>query len=271
LFGELPQCSLVPHGSYGEPIRLIHWEMISAGVYSRDAAALVESRRALLGLNLVGRNLPIKHRQDELLIRTRGARAPAAWRHRQAALCFGRFAQKSSELFELDVSRRVNDGRRQAGYPPCFLANPTQTPKSIMARVSYFDDKDHPELADLVGKIRAGRRGELINVYKLLLHSPPLASCWFDLISTARYKTELDGRLREIVIVRVAYLNRTEYVVKQHVPQLSTPEGLSQAECDALADWKGSQFFSDRERAALAYTDAMMRCGRISMSARSWN
>jgi alkylhydroperoxidase family enzyme len=128
-----------------------------------------------------------------------------------------------------------------------------------MARVSLIEEHDHPELADLIAKIRAGRRGALINVYKLLLHAPPLAASWFDLISTARYRTELDGRLREIVIVRVAYLNRTDYVVKQHVPQLSAPEGLSQAECDALADWRNTAFFSPRERAALAYADAMTR------------
>jgi 4-carboxymuconolactone decarboxylase len=128
-----------------------------------------------------------------------------------------------------------------------------------MARISYIEEKDHPELAELIGKVRAGRRGALINVYKLLLHTPGLAACWLELIGAARYKTALDGRLREIVIIRVGYLNRTGYVVRQHVPELSAPEGLSQAECDALADWQKSQFFSPRERAALAYADAMTR------------
>jgi 4-carboxymuconolactone decarboxylase len=128
-----------------------------------------------------------------------------------------------------------------------------------MARVSYIEQSDHPELADLIGKVRAGRRGALINVYKLLLHTPGIAECWLNLISAARYKTELDGRLREIVIVRVGYLNRTDYVVRQHVPQLTEPEGLTKTECDALADWKGSKFFNARERAALAYADAMTR------------
>jgi 4-carboxymuconolactone decarboxylase len=128
-----------------------------------------------------------------------------------------------------------------------------------MARISYVEEKDHPELADLVAKIRAGRRGALINVYKLLLHSPPLAAIWLDFVSAARFKTELDGRLREIVIVRVAHLNRTTYVFKQHVPQLSVPEGLSDAESAALADWRNATSFSPRERAALAYTDAMTR------------
>jgi 4-carboxymuconolactone decarboxylase len=126
-----------------------------------------------------------------------------------------------------------------------------------MARISLIEEKDHPELADLIGKIRAGRRGSLINVYKLLLHSPALAAIW--LVSAARFKTELDGRLREIVIVRVAHLNRTAYVLKQHVPQLSAPEGLTDQECDSLANWQSAQSFSTRERAALAYTDAMTR------------
>jgi alkylhydroperoxidase family enzyme len=128
-----------------------------------------------------------------------------------------------------------------------------------MARVSYIEEQDHPELAELIAKIRAGRRGSLINVYKLLLHTPSLAAIWLDFVSAARFRTALDGRLREIVIVRVAHLNRTAYVFKQHVPQLAAPEGLSDAECDALADWRVAKTFSPRERAALAYTDAMTR------------
>src|SRR5579871_958762 len=106
-----------------------------------------------------------------------------------------------------------------------------------MARVSYIEENDHPELAELIGKVRAGRRGTLINVYRLLLHSPAMAATWLEMISTARFKSALDGRLREIVIVRVALLNKTDYVFRQHVPQLSVPEGLSEADSAALADW----------------------------------
>jgi alkylhydroperoxidase family enzyme len=131
--------------------------------------------------------------------------------------------------------------------------------ETVMARISYIKETDHPELAELIGKVRAGRRGTLINVYKLLLHTPALAGCWLDLISTARFKTALDGRLREIIIVRVGYLNRTDYVVRQHVPQLSEPEGVTQTESEALADWQNSALFNARERAALAYADAMTR------------
>jgi 4-carboxymuconolactone decarboxylase len=128
-----------------------------------------------------------------------------------------------------------------------------------MARVSLIEPEQHPELEPVVAKIRSGRRGTVINVYKLLLHSPGIAETWLDLINTVRWKVDLEGRLREIVIIRVGYLNRCSYVVKQHVPLLSAPEGLTQAECDALADWRAGALFSARERAALAFTDASTR------------
>jgi len=128
-----------------------------------------------------------------------------------------------------------------------------------MARVSLIEPDQHPELAPIIEKIRSGRRGTVINVYKLLLHTPGIAEIWLDLINAVRWKVDLDGRLREIVIVRIGYLNRCSYVVKQHVPQHTAPEGLTQEECDALADWRASPHFDARERAALALTDASTR------------
>jgi alkylhydroperoxidase family enzyme len=79
------------------------------------------------------------------------------------------------------------------------------------------------------------------------------------MVSTARFKSTLDSRLREIVIIRVGYVNQVPYVIKQHVPRLSVPDGLPVEESDALVDWQNSKSFSARERAALAYTDAMTR------------
>jgi 4-carboxymuconolactone decarboxylase len=128
-----------------------------------------------------------------------------------------------------------------------------------MARVSYVDDKTNPELRELAERIRGARRGSLINVYRLLLHSPALAEGWLDHNNAVRWRTELDGRLRELVIIRIAYLNGATYVVKQHVPELALGEGLTIPECNALVDWHASSLFDQRERAALAYTDAMTR------------
>jgi 4-carboxymuconolactone decarboxylase len=128
-----------------------------------------------------------------------------------------------------------------------------------MARVPLIEPEQRPDQSALIDRIRKGRRGTFINVYKVLLHNPEVASVWLDLVNTVRWKLDLDGRLREIVIIRVGYLNRCAYVVKQHVPELALPAGLTQEECDALADWRPSKFFSERERAVLAYVDAVTR------------
>jgi alkylhydroperoxidase family enzyme len=126
-----------------------------------------------------------------------------------------------------------------------------------MARIPLIEEAEHPELAEPIARIKAGRRGGLLNVYKLLLHSPALAQTWFDHNGAVRWKTELTGRLREIVIIRIAYLNGIDYVLAQHVPGLAVAEGLTLPECNALADWRATAQFDACERAALAYAEAM--------------
>jgi len=128
-----------------------------------------------------------------------------------------------------------------------------------MARVSTIEDNTHPELTDLMERIRGARRGRLINVYKLLLHSPALAESWFQHNNAVRWKTALDGRLREMVIIRVGHVLRVPYIVRQHVPKLAIPEGLTLEECDDLRDWEASARFGARDRAVLAYADSMTR------------
>jgi alkylhydroperoxidase family enzyme len=128
-----------------------------------------------------------------------------------------------------------------------------------MARVPLLQEQDHPELADVMAKYSAGRRGKLINIYRMLLNAPPLAESWFNHSNTVRWKTSLDGRLREIVIIRMGHLAKSAYVLRQHVPALALADGLTLEECDALADWRASKCFSERERAVLAYTDTMTR------------
>ncbi|MPZ48010.1 MAG: carboxymuconolactone decarboxylase family protein [Dehalococcoidia bacterium] len=128
-----------------------------------------------------------------------------------------------------------------------------------MARVALIQEDAHPELADLVAGLRGGRAGRLLNIYKLLLHSPPLASSWFGHVNAVRWQTELDGQTREIAIIRVGILNEVEYVVKAHAGAYALEEGLTAEQCDALADWQGSSLFDGRQRAVLALTDAMTR------------
>jgi hypothetical protein len=88
-----------------------------------------------------------------------------------------------------------------------------------MARVPLIQEQDHPEFADMIEKFRAGRRGKLINIYRMLLNAPPLAESWFNHSNTVRWKTTLAGRLREIVIIRMGHLANSQYVLRQHVEE----------------------------------------------------
>jgi 4-carboxymuconolactone decarboxylase len=128
-----------------------------------------------------------------------------------------------------------------------------------MARVELFEEKEHPELAELVAKIRGARGGRLINIYRLMLHSPPLANAWFELNQAVRYQTEIDGQCRELAVIRIAILNNVEYVLRAHVPVYALKEGLSRAQLEALSDWREANVFSDKQRALLAYVDSMTR------------
>ena len=128
-----------------------------------------------------------------------------------------------------------------------------------MARVPLLEEKDHPELAESIAKIKGARGGRLINIYRLMLHSPALANAWFDLNQAVRYGTEIDGQSRELAVIRVAILNDVEYVQRAHGPTYALKEGLTSEQVAALADWRPSKLFSEQHRALLAYTDAMTR------------
>src|SRR6201982_2098966 len=113
-----------------------------------------------------------------------------------------------------------------------------------MARVPLIQEQDHPEFADMIEKFRAGRRGKLINIYRMLLNAPPLPEDWFNHSNPVRWKTTLPGRLREIVIIRMGHLANSQYVLRQHVPSLALADGLSLEECDSLGDVRGGQIFT---------------------------
>jgi alkylhydroperoxidase family enzyme len=133
-----------------------------------------------------------------------------------------------------------------------------------MARISYIQEEEHPELDQLIHRIRGGRDGRLLNPYRMLLHSPDVATSWFEHIGTVRWKTELTGVVREIAIIRVGILNDVPYVVNTHLERYALQDGMTQAQCDTIKDWESSSAFDASERAVLAYTDAMTKDVHVS-------
>lgn len=100
-------------------------------------------------------------------------------------------------------------------------------------RIVPYQPADLAEPAELVAAIRQRRGGHLLNLDRMLLHSPPLASGWNVFLGQIRQHLSLNGRLREMAMCGVAVLNRAEYEFIQHAP-VYLKEGGSEAELALL-------------------------------------
>ena len=127
-----------------------------------------------------------------------------------------------------------------------------------MARIPYADPAANADIARLAEQIKTERGGKVLNLYKMLLHSPPVARGWLNLFTAIRQQTVLPGRFRELAILRVAVLNRADYEFTQHVP-FALKEGCTAAEVEAVRAGSSAPGFDARDRAVLAYAEAMTR------------
>lgn len=120
-----------------------------------------------------------------------------------------------------------------------------------------FVNAETPGLdAELVQAVKLRRGGELLNLDRLLLHSAPLARGWNAYLGAIRGACVLDGASRELAILLVARLNRAPYEFLQHEP-VAQSAGVSARKIAAIDAWADSVVFTPRERAVLAYTQAM--------------
>ena len=132
-----------------------------------------------------------------------------------------------------------------------------------MARIPYAEI-DRQETRALVSEI-AAQRGDVLHLYRMLLYSPPVAAGWLRYLTAIRHDCSLPGALRELVTMRVALLNGASYEADQHAP-IARAEGLSEAQLDELVTWGRSDVFDSKQRAVLAFTDAMTREVRVPES-----
>ena len=124
-------------------------------------------------------------------------------------------------------------------------------------RIEPIVPGSRPELAALEAQIVA-ERGRISPLYQVLLHSPPLAHGWEQMLSAVRNRNSLSAGLRELVILRVAVLNNAPYEFEAHVPH-ALKAGVAQGTIDAMREQPlpARLALTDAERAAIDYADAM--------------
>lgn len=101
------------------------------------------------------------------------------------------------------------------------------------------------------------------NVFRVLLRRPKLARAMSTLLNALMFQNTIDGRLRELVIMRIGWLTGADYEWTQHW-RVATGMGISEADLVGVRDWRSYEGFGPAERAVLAATDETMETGTIS-------
>ena len=104
-------------------------------------------------------------------------------------------------------------------------------------------------------------------IFQVLLNHPKLACALNDLLATMLWRGMLDPRLRELLIMRIAWLTASDYEWTQHW-RVAQGLGVSAEDLLGVRDWQAYQAFGPAERAVLAATDDVVRDGAVS--AESW-
>jgi AhpD family alkylhydroperoxidase len=84
-------------------------------------------------------------------------------------------------------------------------------------------------------------------------------------LSTAVHKSGIEHAIRDLVFLRASQLNGCAFCVDMHVKQAMI-HGERPLRLHHVAIWRESPLYSARERAALAWTEALTRIGEDGVS-----
>src|SRR4029078_9805225 len=125
-----------------------------------------------------------------------------------------------------------------------------------MARIDYSDPAKHNDRTrELLGKNRNA------NIFRMMAHSPSYLEQYCRLGGAIRHKGELDPVVRELAITRTGILCEAPYEVVAH-KRIGKKLCVTDEQTAALEDWQASKCFNEVQRAALAFTDEIVKLRR---------
>jgi 4-carboxymuconolactone decarboxylase len=128
---------------------------------------------------------------------------------------------------------------------------------SAAVRVPLVVPGTRPELASIESKILQ-ERGRISLLYQVLLNSAPIAKGWEAMLTAVRHQTSVAASHRELMILRIAILNRASFEFEAHIPH-AVAAGVVQEKIDAVKLSAIALCFDDDERLLLTLTDHMTR------------
>jgi len=125
-----------------------------------------------------------------------------------------------------------------------------------MARIDYCNtSKSNERTRELLAKNRNA------NIFRMMAHSPSHLEQYCRLGGAIRHRGELDPVVRELAITRTGILCEAPYEVVAH-KRIGKNVGVTDEQNAALENWQTATCFNELQRAALAFTDEIIRLRR---------
>jgi len=125
-----------------------------------------------------------------------------------------------------------------------------------MARIDY---NDPAKASDRTREILAKNRNA--NIFRMMAHSPRYLEQYCRLGRAIRFEGELDPVVRELAITRTGILCEAPYEVVAH-KRIGKGVGVTDEQNEALENWQSATCFDEVQRAALAFTDEVVKLHR---------
>jgi alkylhydroperoxidase family enzyme len=119
------------------------------------------------------------------------------------------------------------------------------------------------ELGDAMG-MPARRTGS--EAFRTVANNPGVARVAFSQLMQLLENNKFDIRLRELMIMRIAWVTGSVYEWTQHW-RVATTAGIPAADILAVRDWHDSRCLTDADKAILGATDSCLAGGSISDTA----
>lgn len=101
---------------------------------------------------------------------------------------------------------------------------------------------------------------DVANLFRVMGHSRVLLQAYVEMLNALWAESGLDDQTRELVILRTAILQRSEYVWHHHV-RIALELGIPEDVIRKLEHWQSSELvlFDERQRTILGYVDEVAR------------
>ena len=132
----------------------------------------------------------------------------------------------------------------------------------MSVRINQVVPGSNPKLAAIEKRILE-ERGRISPLYQTLLNAPEIAQGWEALLTAIRNRNSLSPAIREMIILRVAILNRADYEFDSHEPH-ALKAGISPEKITAIREAEISDIFDEQESLVLMLTDVMTKEIQVS-------